>query len=89
MQCLHHVSLESNELTDGPLAQNAKAVERYLAQCFHVINTGAVNFLRGTACYAQPDQNRLIVTAVARPNMSTAVLERRPATRTRGRGQES
>ena len=46
-------------------------------------------FLRGTACYAQPDQNRLIVTAAARPNMSTAVLERRPATRTRGRGQES
>ena len=46
-------------------------------------------FLRGTACYAQPDQSRLMVTAAARPNMSIAVLERRPATRTRGRGQES
>jgi hypothetical protein len=45
-------------------------------------------FLRGTACYALPDENRLIVTAAARPNMSTAVLERRPATRTRGRGPE-
>ena len=44
-------------------------------------------FLRGTACSAQQDQNRLIVTAAARPNMSIAVLERRPATRTRGKGQ--
>ena len=41
--------------------------------------------LRGTACYAFPDENRLIVTAAPRPNMSTAALERRPAKSTRGR----
>jgi hypothetical protein len=43
--------------------------------------------LRGTACCALPDENRMIVTAAPRPNMSTAALERRPAQRTRGGGQ--
>jgi hypothetical protein len=35
-------------------------------------------YLRGTACYALPDESRLIVTAAPRPspNMSTAGLER-------------
>ena len=45
-------------------------------------------FLRGTACYALADENRLIVTAAPRPNMSTAALERRKAKRTRGRGMK-
>ena len=45
-------------------------------------------FLRGTACYALADENRLIVTAAPRPNMSTAALERRQAKRTRGRGMK-
>ena len=43
--------------------------------------------LRGTACCALPDENRLNVSAAPRPNMSTAALERRPAQRTRGGGQ--
>ncbi len=43
--------------------------------------------LRGTACCALPDENRRIVTAAPRPNMSTGALERRPAQRTRGGGQ--
>ena len=43
-------------------------------------------FVRGTACYAMmPDEMRITVTAAPRANMSTAVLERRPAKRTRGR----
>ena len=45
-------------------------------------------FVRGTACYAFADENRLIVTAAPRPNMSTAALERRQAKRTRGRGMK-
>ena len=45
-------------------------------------------FLRGSACYALADDNRLIVTAAPRPNMSTAALERRQAKRTRGRGMK-
>ena len=44
--------------------------------------------LRGTACCALPDENRMIVTAAPRPNMSTAALERRQAKRTRGRGMK-
>jgi hypothetical protein len=43
--------------------------------------------LRGTACCALQDENRMIITAAPRPNMSTAALERRPAQRTRGGGQ--
>ncbi len=43
--------------------------------------------LRGTACCALPDENRMKVTAAPRPNMSTAALERRPAQRTRGVGR--
>ncbi len=35
--------------------------------------------LRGTACCALPDENRMNVTAAPRPDMSTAALERRPA----------
>ena len=47
-------------------------------------------FLRasGTACYALADENRLIVTAAPRPNMSTAAVEHRQAKRTRGRGMK-
>ena len=45
--------------------------------------------LRGTACCAFPDENRMNVTAVPRQNMSTAALERRPAQRTRGGGKNS
>ena len=45
-------------------------------------------YLRGTACYALPNENRLIVTAEPRPNVSTAALERRQAKRTRGRGMK-
>ena len=41
-------------------------------------------FLHATPCYALPDENRVNVTAVARPNMSTAALDRRPAKRVRG-----
>ncbi len=41
------------------------------------------SYLRGTACYALPDEKRINVTAAPRPNMSTAALERRPAKRTR------
>ena len=41
-------------------------------------------FLHGTACYALPDENRVNVTAVPRPNMSTAALDRRSAQRARG-----
>ncbi len=44
-------------------------------------------YLRGTACYALPNETRVVVTAAPRPNMSTAVLERRPAKRTRGGGR--
>jgi len=40
--------------------------------------------LRGTACYAFPDEKRVNVTAVSRANMSTALVERRAAKRTRG-----
>ena len=40
--------------------------------------------LRGTACCALPDENRMNVTAAPRPNMSTAALERRQAKRKRG-----
>ena len=45
--------------------------------------------LRGTACCALPDENRINVTAAPRSNMSTAALQRRPAERTRGGGQKS
>jgi hypothetical protein len=40
--------------------------------------------LRGTACSALLDENRTILYAVSRPNMSTASLLRRPAHKTRG-----
>jgi hypothetical protein len=41
-------------------------------------------YLRGTGCFALPEQTRVNVVAAARPNMSTAAVERRPAKRTRG-----
>jgi hypothetical protein len=41
-------------------------------------------YLRGTGCFALPEQTRVNVIAGARPNMSTAAVERRPAKRTRG-----
>ena len=41
-------------------------------------------YLRRTACFALPDQTRVNVIAGARPNMSTAAVERRLAKRTRG-----
>ena len=41
-------------------------------------------YLRGTACFALPEQTRVNVIAGARPNMSTAAVELRPAKRTRG-----
>jgi hypothetical protein len=44
-------------------------------------------YLRGTACYAMPDENRISITAAPRTNISTAASERRPAKRTRGRGR--
>ena len=44
-------------------------------------------YLRGTACYALPNETRVDVTAVQRPSMSSAVLERRPAKRTQGGGR--
>ena len=44
-------------------------------------------YLRGTACYALLNETMVHVTAVPRPSMSTAVLERRPAKRTRGGGR--
>jgi hypothetical protein len=40
--------------------------------------------LRGTACSALLDENRTNLYAVSRPNMSTALLLRRPAHRARG-----
>ena len=40
--------------------------------------------LRGTGCFALPEQTRVNVIAAARPNMSTAAVEGRPAKRTRG-----
>ena len=42
-------------------------------------------YLRGTACYAYPDEMRTTVTAGPRPNMSTATVERRTGQRMRGR----
>lgn len=45
--------------------------------------------LRGTACCAFPDENRMNVTSVPRQNMSTAALEHRPAQRTQGGGENS
>ena len=41
-------------------------------------------YLHGTACSALPDETRVNVTAVPRPNMSTAALERRPGQRAQG-----
>ena len=41
--------------------------------------------LRRTACCALPDENRVNVTSVSRANMSTTLVERRAAKRTRGR----
>ena len=41
-------------------------------------------YLRGTACFALPEQTRVNVIAAARPNMSTAAVQRLPAKRTRG-----
>ena len=46
--------------------------------CLHI------RFLHGTACSALPDETRVNVTVVQRPNMSTAALDRRPAQRVRG-----
>ena len=40
--------------------------------------------LRGTGCFALPEQTRVNVIAAARPNMSTAAVQRLPAKRTRG-----
>ena len=40
--------------------------------------------LRGTGCFALPEQTRVNVIAAARPNMSTAAVPRLPAKRTRG-----
>ena len=40
--------------------------------------------LRGTGYFALPEQTRVNVIAAARPNMSTAAVEGRPAKRTRG-----
>ena len=41
-------------------------------------------YLRWTGCFALSEQTRVNVVAAARPNMSTAAVERRPAKRTRG-----
>ena len=41
-------------------------------------------YLHGTACFALPDQTRVNVILGARPNMSTAAVERRTVKRTRG-----
>ena len=57
----------------------------FLHNCVHMINTGAVSTYARTACYALLDENRVAVTAVARPNMSTAAVEQLPAKRTRGK----
>ena len=45
-------------------------------------------YLRGTACSALPNETRVHVTAAPRPSMSTAVVERRTAKRTRGGGRK-
>ena len=45
-------------------------------------------YLRGSACYAYPDEMRTTVTAGPRPNMSTATVERSTGQRMRGRGQD-
>ena len=53
-------------------------------ECLHRRRLPRSRFLHGTACSALPDENRVNVTAVPRPNMSTAALDRRPAQRVRG-----
>ncbi len=44
----------------------------FLHNCLHMISTDAVSTYARTACYALFDENRVTVSAVARPNMSTA-----------------
>ncbi len=53
-------------------------------ECLHRHRLPRSRYLHGTACSALPDETRVNVTAVARPNMSTAALDRRPAQRVRG-----
>ncbi len=73
-------------LAIGPECQGCG---RLLGTLFALTNTCAVKMLRGTPCCAFPDENRMNVTSVPRQNMSTAALERRPAQRTRGGGENS
>ena len=58
----------------GKMIHTVKAYNQY--QCSF--------YSRGTGCFASPEQTRVNVIAAARPNMSTAAVERRPAKRTRG-----
>jgi hypothetical protein len=80
--CIRNSALRRTE--GRAIGTEAKVVEKcMLAYDQHRRSS----YLRGTACYALPDEKRINVTAAPRPNMSTAALERRPAKLTRGGGQ--
>ncbi len=59
----------------------------FLHNCLHMISTGTDSTYARTAFYALFDENRVTVSAVARPNMSTAAVEQRPAKQTRGKAR--
>ena len=83
-----HTSRTSAKKTDGQaIGTECQGCGRLFGTLFAYDQHRRSKLLRGTACCALPDENRMNVTAAPRPNMSTAALERRPAQRTRGGGQ--
>ena len=85
-----HTSRTSAKKTDGrTLGTECQGCGRLFGTLFAYDQHRRSKMLRGTACCAFPDENRMNVTSVPRQNMSTAALERRPAKRTRGGGKNS
>ena len=83
-----HTSRKSGKKTDGrAIGTECQGCGKLFGTLFAYDQHRRSKVLRGTACCALPDENRMNVTAAPRPNMSTAALERRPAQRTRGGGQ--
>ena len=83
-----HTSRAHAKKTDGrAIGTECQGCGRLFDTLFAYDQHRRSKMLRGTACCALPDEDRINVTAAPRSNMSTAALQRRPAERTRGGGQ--
>ncbi len=82
---MHSSRASTLRITEGlAIGTECQGCGKMFASLFAYDQHRRSRVLRGTACYALPDEKRINVTAAPRPNMSTAALERRPAKRTRG-----